>query len=222
MSVQRLYISTEEYFALPYASNSTIKEAHDILKTGDVKEHVRSDAYYFGSVLDAVLTDPETIHQADLTKDQRQTVIPMARAIEKDPTYQALFSQEAGREGQVVFVNTEFPLIIDGMQVTIPVKCKFDWWNPKPKLRFGGDLKTTIAKSQAQFDAAAGWFNYPQQGAWYMDISESDRFIIIAVSKYNNAIFKWAMQRGDANYKIGREKYLRCAASWFKLNGSAI
>lgn len=221
MAVQRLYISTEEYFALPYASNSGVKEAHSILNSGGIAPQDEVPSYYMGSSVDAVLTDPETIHTLNMSREERATIIPMARAIEKDATYQALFSPDAGGERQAVFVDMEFPITIDGMQVFIPAKCKFDWWNPKPKLNFGGDLKTTICKDQRAFDRAAEWFDYDQQGAWYMDISGSDRFVILAVSKYNYAIFKWSIKRGDKFYQSGREKYLRRSASWFKLNGAA-
>lgn len=223
MAVQRLYgCTTEEYFALPYASNSGIKEAHKILKTGDVPDHVQSAAYYRGSALDAILTDPETIHTIDMTREQRQTLIPMARAIERDPTYQALFHPDAGGERQAVFVDLELPIEMDGMTVTIPAKCKYDWWNPRPKINFGGDLKTTQAQTQAAFESAADWFHYDQNAAWYMDITKTDRYVFLAVSDRNYKIFKISVKRGDEFYLSGRAKYLRDSSSWFKLNGNRV
>lgn len=222
MALERLYINTEQYFALPYASNSTIKDAHKLMKTGTIEEHgTFSPAYYFGSAMDALLTEPELIHTVDMDQDQRKEILPMIASLQRNNTYQTFFSPEAGRESQAVFVDLEFPITIDGMKVTIPVKCKFDWWNPKRYINFGGDLKTTDASTEAAFLSAANWFYYPQQAAWYMDITGTDRFVIMAVSKRNNHVFTLPIKRGDKLYEKGKADYLRCSASWFKLNGSA-
>lgn len=221
MALQRLHISTEEYFGLPYASNSGIKEAHKILQTGDFQEQARSEAYYFGSALDNLLTDPELVHTLDMPDAKRRQLLPMANAVLNNDTYKAFFTKDRGREDQCVFVDMEFPLLTDGMQITIPVKCKYDWFNPKPYINFGGDLKTTDAKTQTAFLSAAKWFEYDQQAAWYMDITGTNRFVIIAVSKINCQVFTLAIKRGDKHYESGKVKYLRRSSSWFKLNGSA-
>lgn len=220
MALERLYgCTTEQYFELPCASNSGVKEAHKMLRTGTLEDYEQHrPAYYFGSIIDAILTDPENVHTIDLPADQRKEVLSMCRAIERDVQYQALFSPEAGGERQAVFVNMEFPFNLDGLEVKIPVKCKFDWFNPRPKINFGADLKTTLARSEAAFKSASNWFDYPQQAAWYMDISDTDRFMFMGISKYDNAIYKIPIKRGDELYKIGKEKYLRCLSSWCKLN----
>jgi hypothetical protein len=222
MPTQRLYISTEEYFDLPYASNSGVKEAEKILGTGNFEEYVQTHSYYHGSALDALLTEPECIATKDMSEVQRQTLLPMARSIQADDTYKRLFHPDVGGEVQAVIVNLELPINVDGMPVTIPGKCKFDWFNPGRVVNFGGDLKTTEASTQEQFESAAKWFHYPQQAAWYMDVSETDRFAFIGVSKKNFRIFKIFIKRGDPLYLSGREKYLRDSASWFKLNGNRV
>lgn len=221
--LQRLYISTEEYFALPYASNSTVKEAHKMLMSGDIADYNQEvPAYYFGAAIDAILTDPENVHTMDLTRDQQYTVLPICKAIQKNKVYQALFSPEAGREHQAVFVDTEFQITVDGNKVFIPAKCKFDWWNPKKYINFGGDLKTTDAQTENAFRSAAKWFDYPQQAAWYMDITGTDKFVILGVSKRNYQTWVITIKRGDSLYESGKEKYLRRSASWYKLNGNQV
>lgn len=221
--LERLYNCTsEEYFALPYASNSKMKEAHKMLCSGDIQEEEEIPAYYFGSAVDAFLTDPESIHTKSMPDDLRMKLIPMARAIEKNSIFKALFSRAAGVEHQAVFVDMEFPIEFDGIKVTIPLKVKFDWWNPRKDLGFGGDLKTTTCKYEHQFRKAAVWFEYPMQAALYMDVTKTDRFPIIAVSSFNNATFNFSIKRGDDLYIAGRNKYLRAASSWWKLNGSNV
>lgn len=220
--LERLYgVSSEEYFKLPYASNSGMKDAHALLTTGVMRpEDEEIPAYYFGSAMDAFLTDPEGIHTASMSDDLRKKLLPMASAIEANDIFKKLFSRAAGVEHQAVFIDKEFVIEIDGLRFTIPIKCKYDWWNPRKDLNFGGDLKTTAARSEQQFRSAAQWFDYPQQAALYMDITGTDRFPIIAVSTYNYATYNFNVKKGDAMYNLGRNKYLRAASSWWQLNGS--
>ncbi len=48
---------------------------------------------------------------------------------------------------------------------------KWDWW--LSSFNFGGDLKTTFAESQTQFDEAIDFFDWDRSRAWYMDIAGS-------------------------------------------------
>lgn len=220
--LQRLKLTTEEYFALPYASNSGIKEA-DKLMHGRDTEYASTPAYEFGSALDAYITDPLTLDTSMLTSAQRADVLNMNKAISANTTFKALF--ENYTDTQAVFVDTEFEVTFDGITVTIPGKCKFDWWNNM--LGFGGDLKTTMAKDEKSFISAAKWFNYDQQAAWYMDITKSDRFVIIACSKINYHTFTMSFRRWidrdrciqDPYYLAGKAKYEGAAGSWWKLYG---
>lgn len=211
--LQRLYISTEEYFALPHASNSGVKEAHKLMNNKDTTR-VETRAYMFGSALDNLLTDPTIIDTQGLTSEEHALLNPMRRAIDKNPTYIALFKYA---ERQAVFTESHMPVNFDGLETTILGKCKLDWW--PPKLRIPGDLKTTEARTWEQFKSAAKWFDYDQQAAWYMDVTNTDRFVIIACSKWNYATWEISYKRGDAAYQEGKKKYLRDSASWWKLYG---
>lgn len=211
---QLLDITTAEYFKLPYASNSGIKEALKVMSGQDIPDDEGNRSYTFGSALDAILTDPNTLDTTGLTDDEVKLLYPMCRAIERDATYNALFR---GNHSQKVWVDTTMPISFEGINTTIPAKCKYDWWYPRKD--FGGDLKSTLTKTEEAFRKAAEWFDYDMQAAWYMDVTQTDRFVIIAVSKANFRTFTLSFKRGDESYESGKAKYLKCAAAWWKLYG---
>ena len=78
--------------------------------------------------------------------------------------------------------------------------------------------KTTFATSQKEFDEAIDFFDWDRSRAWYMDIAHSDRDFIYAISKKNNRVFKHYINRGDATYQRGREKYEELAFQYWCLN----
>lgn len=212
--LQRLYISDSEYFKLPHASNSGLKEAHKLFSASESGERDLTGAYEFGSAIDALLTNPGELNTKNLTNDQVRDILQMRKALSKDPTYNALCAKA---DTQAVFTHEAFPIDIDGMLTTIRAKCKYDFW--QPKMNFGCDLKSTTAKEQSAFSAAAIFMKYPMQGAWYMDITGSDRFVIIGISKVNYKVFTFSIRRGDEHYTKGRAQYLYYSKSWWKLYG---
>jgi hypothetical protein len=211
--LSKLNITSEEYFALDMASNSGIKLAYDIF-TGGVERDLRN-AYRFGSAIDALLTAPDETDLTDMTDQEISQLLSMRKAFRKDPIYQGLFANKH-TESQVVFVEDDFRFDTFEMEVSLKAKCKFDFWNNHSN--FGGDLKSTQAKTQEEFENAAKMFGYPRQAAWYMDISGSDRFVIIAVSKVNSKCFYISIKRGDPSYILGQQQYLIYATSYWKLN----
>lgn len=214
MALQRLYISDDEYFALQACSNSALKEAYKIFGTGAVPSY-NQNSFRLGSAVDALLTAPEGFSTADLSDDDAAHIMPMRTQLWKNTIYQALFRNA---ETQAVFVETDFALTIDGQTITVPAKCKFDVWNPK--LGFGGDIKTTDAKNQAQFEAAASFFGYDLQAAWYMDVTKSNRFVIMGVSKHHpHPVFIISIKRDSEQYLAGKEKYEAYARPWWMLYG---
>jgi hypothetical protein len=212
--LQRLDITDAEYFKLPHASNSGLKEAHKLFSASESGERDLTGAYEFGSAIDALLTNPGELNTLNLTNEQRQDVLLMRKALSKDPTYNALCAKA---DKQVVFTHDAFPIEIDGLQTTIRAKCKYDFW--QPRMNFGCDLKSTVAKDQPAFSAAAIFMKYPMQGAWYMDITNSDRFVIIGISKINYKVFTFSIRRGDEHYIKGRAQYMYHSKSWWKLYG---
>jgi hypothetical protein len=58
-------------------------------------------------------------------------------------------------------------------EYTLDTRCKWDWW--LPTYGFGGDLKSTFASTQKQFDEAIDFFDWDRSRAWYMDIAGSGK-----------------------------------------------
>ena len=100
------------------------------------------------------------------------------------------------------------------------VRCKWDGW--RPDLRYGFDIKSTSATTQAQFEAAVKHFDYPRQRAWYMDIAKSDYDILIGISKVNYKIFKVFIRRGDSLYREGYEDYINLAFRYWLLTAAGM
>ena len=84
---------------------------------------------------------------------------------------------------------------------------------------FGGDLKSTFATSQKQFEEAVDFFDWDRSRAWYMDIAGSRQDFIVGISKKNQKVFKVFIKRDDKIYKRGKEKYDELAFRWWMLFG---
>lgn len=203
----RLYISTAEYFALPNASNSAIKEAHKAFIGG--KEYDPSLVYRFGSYFDNLITDIEELNSSGLEDNHIQAITGMRKKLLNNDIYKKLFH---GQSKQAVFVDE-----IDFMGFNIKRKCKFDIYNDF--FGFGADLKTTAAQTQSQFEGTISHLDYDQQAAWYMDISQTNRFPFFGISKFRPYnVFVFTIKRNDKLYNIGREKYETKLYSWIKIN----
>ena len=70
-----------------------------------------------------------------------------------------------------------------GFKYRLDTRCKWDWF--LDQMGFGGDLKSTAASSQKEFDEAFDFFDWDRSRAWYMDIVGSQRDFIYAISKKN-------------------------------------
>lgn len=213
--LQRFKMPDAEYFALPYASNSTLKDAHKMFTASDTGVWEPTKAYEFGSAFDALLTSPGILDTSMISNEDRRLLPSMRATLENDDKVFKPLLMNAST--QVVFVETEFVIYLDGRPITFPAKCKYDFWIDK--FDFGADLKAVICKDQHAFEAACEHFKYYMQGALYMDITKSDRFILVGISKRNFKIFIIQIRRDDARYKIGKRQYEACFGPWWKLYG---
>lgn len=204
---QRLQLTTAEYFALPHANNSGIKEAHELFLANNRGSYDLTKAYRFGSAFDALLTEPGELDLTGMEDSEVKTVLNMRKSLKENLIYNTLFQSH---DHQAVFVEE------DDFYLGIKAKCKYDLWNEK--LDFGGDIKTTTATTQSQFEAAAKFMDYPRQAAWYMDITNTARFVIIGISKVNLKTFVININKGSELYNAGKEQYELFAESWWKLN----
>lgn len=213
----------DKYYQRSEVSNSdltALKEMlHPRLQFGN-----REEAFRFGSLVDAIVTEPERVNYYRRTVDD----IPYTEAEfhHAEEMYRALRA-EARRDPFLDYVlrssDTQKVMIRPGQQFEycgfpfqLDTRCKWDWWIEAAG--FGGDLKTTAATSQKEFEEMIDFFDWDRSRAFYMDIARSDRDFIYAISKKNNQIFKKLITRGDAIYNAGREKYEELAFQWWTLN----
>ena len=101
-----------------------------------------------------------------------------------------------------------------GIDFELDCRCKWDFFG-----HIAGDIKTTAATTQKQFEAACLHFDYPRSRAWYMDLEKTGRDIIIGVSKVNFKVFVLPIERNDRFYNIGKEQYTELAFRYWAING---
>lgn len=202
----------DAYYQRTEVSNSDLTALKELLHPrpafGD-----REAAFRFGSIVDAIITEPARVDFLSMTvdgepvdRDEFLHAREMQRALRaearRDPFLARVLATADTqrymiRQGQV-FEN-------GGFRFTLDTRCKWDWWLEAP--HFGGDLKTTAAATQAEFEQGVDFFDWDRSRAWYMDIAGSDRDFIYAISKKNCRVFKLFINRGDSVYARGREKY---------------
>lgn len=216
-------MNPDAYYNRTEVSNSdltALKNAlHPGLSFGD-----REAAFRFGTLVDAIITEPErvnyyalTVDDVPYTSEEFAHAQEMYKALKREARHDLFLAhvlENAGTQQVSVvhgkqFEYGEFPFTLD-------VRCKWDWFLPVPN--FGGDLKTTFASSQKEFDDAIDFFDWDRSRAWYMDIVGSNKDFIYAISKKNNLVFKKFINRGDDTYKRGREKYEELAFQYWCLN----
>lgn len=213
----------DTYYDRPEVSNSdltALKELlHPRLQFGN-----REEAFRFGSLVDAIITEPARVNYYRLTVDDVQYTEEEFRHARE--MYKAL-RMEARDDGfldyvlrnaetQRFMVNPGQRFEYCGFSFCLDTRCKWDWWLDGPG--FGGDLKSTFASSQKEFDEAVDFFDWDRSRAWYMDVAGSDHDFIYAISKKNCKVFRKQITRGDAVYNAGREKYEELAFQYWCLN----
>lgn len=213
----------DAYYLRSEVSNSdltALKELlHPRLQFGN-----REEAFRFGNLVDAVITEPKrvnyyrfTVDDTQYTEDEFRKAKEMQRSLRaearRDPFLQYVLDNA---ETQRFMVNPCQPLEYSGFGFTLPTRCKWDWW--LDDAHFGGDLKTTAVSSQKEFAEAVDYFDWDRSRAWYMDIAQSDQDFIYAISKKNFNVFKVLITRDSEIYRRGRDKYEYLAFMWWCLN----
>lgn len=213
-------MNPDKYYERDEVSNSDLTALKNLLhprmQYGD-----REAAFRFGSLVDAIVTEPSRVDVFALTVDGEQYSADefahargMHDALRAEARNDRLLAMVLdGAETQRVMVRKAQRFGYCGFPFTLDTRCKWDWWLPSGN--FGGDLKTTFAETQRQFDEAVDFFDWDRSRAWYMDIAHSDRDFIYAISKKNNCIFKKFINRGDDIYLRGREKYEELAFQYW-------
>lgn len=209
----------DTYYNRTEVSNSDLTELKNMLyprlQYGD-KEKI----FAFGSLVDALVTEPARVNRFQLTvddvkytEDDFRLAMEMQKSLVRESRRDEFLAYVLNNSDTQKFMVREREFEYCGLSYTLPTRCKWDWW--LPKVGFGGDLKTTFAVSQSQFDEAVDFFDWDRSRAWYMDIARSERDFIYAVSKKNCKVFKKFIERGDRIYSRGREKYDELAFKYY-------
>lgn len=212
----------DSYYLRTEVSNSDLTELKNYLyprtQYGD-----KEKAFKFGTLVDALITENERVHYSkrmvdDVTYSREDFELGLAmrealrKEARKDEFLRAVLSNS---DTQKFMVNKSQRFLYGNFEYTLDTRCKWDWW--LPSFGFGGDLKTTFAESQNQFNEAIDFFDWDRSRAWYMNIAGSQQDFIYAISKKNLKIFKAFIRRDDDTYKRGKEKYDELAFKWWML-----
>ena len=211
----------DAYYLRSEVSNSDLTQLkytlHPRMQFGD-----REAAFRFGTLVDAIITEPARVDYYRLTvddehysEDEFRHAGEMLHSLRMEARRDAFLSKVLEcAQTQRFMVNKEQQFTYCGFPFALDTRCKWDWWLG----HFGGDLKTTFAATQQQFEEAVDFFDWDRSRAWYMDIAGSDMDFIYAISKKNCRVFKKFIRRDDEVYNRGREKYEELAFQYWCLS----
>lgn len=215
--------NNENYYERSEVSNSDLTELKNLLHP-HIQYGDKQAAFRFGSLVDAIITEPErvnyfqhTVDTVQYTEEEFEHAKEMLRSLRHEARTDTFLKKVLEiSDTQCCMVNKQQAFEYGGFAFTLDTRCKWDWFICK--FGFGGDLKTTFASTQKEFDEAVDFFDWDRSRAWYMDIAHSDRDFIYAISKKNCCVFKKFINRDDATYQRGREKYEELAFQYWCLN----
>lgn len=215
--------NNENYYERSEVSNSDLTELKNLLHP-HIQYGDKQEAFRFGSLVDAIITEPErvnyfqhTVDNVQYTEEEFEHAKEMLRSLRHEARTDTFLKKVLEiSDTQCCMVNKQQGFEYGGFAFTLDTRCKWDWF--LGKFGFGGDLKTTFASTQKEFDEAVDFFDWDRSRAWYMDIAHSDRDFIYAISKKNCCVFKKFINRDDATYQRGREKYEELAFQYWCLN----
>lgn len=208
-----------DYYKLPQVSNSDLSWLNNYMTC---KDSISENPLRIGSLIDAYITEPlslqiseNSVRISGLDYEYTQEDLKLAKRMSA-----AFFQNEFCRklhhvsDTQTIFFHVRH-FFYDNFSFSLECRCKYDFYSRM--LGWGADLKSTICTTEKQCREALKNFNYDRQAAWYMDLSDSDQFMIIFVSKINFKVFLIPIKRGDDLYLSGREKYEDLAFHWYIL-----
>lgn len=209
----------DAYFSRPEVSNSDLSALKKYFYP-EFRDYDPTEAYRFGTLVDAIITEPEKVdyfqrtvvgEEMPYSYEDFVKADEMKKAFRRDPLCNQLLPIS---EFQKVCIET-VKLLYGNTPFSLPMRCKFDMW--MPILGWGADIKSTTATSQKQFEEACRHFDYDRQRAVYMTLSGSNRDILIGISKVNFQVFKLPIERGDSFFSSGMEKFTDLAFKYWLL-----
>ncbi len=212
----------DPYYSRPEVSNSELSWLEKYWLPQQLVIDLEA-AYRFGSLLDAMITEPDKVNYFNQSVDGT----PFSKEeFDKAATMKKAFFQDAFCAGlakncelQKVSVKENWTIDNCGFKFNLDVRCKWDFF--RSDIDLCGDLKSTACTTQKQFEQSIVHFNYDRQAAWYMDIENKSNFIFIGISKAApHKIFKVPVKRGSDLYNSGKAKYQELAFRYWYLFGN--
>lgn len=213
----------DTYFNRTEVSNSDLTALKELLHPVCMPPGVREKAFRFGTLVDAIITEPERVNYYRKTVDDVEYSDYEFRHAKEMHYSLKLFAKNDPflakvlkcAETQRVSIGKQQEFEYGDFRFTLDTRCKWDWW--LRDFGFGGDLKTTAAATQKEFEDAIDFFDWDRSRAWYMDIVHSDCDFIYAISKRNCNVFTTRIRRNDPVYMHGRDKYQELAFQYWCL-----
>jgi len=207
----------DPYYSQPEVSNSDLSWLKNQFESVSYRGEVEK-AYKFGTLIDCMITEPDKVNY--FTRECSGTVHSYDEFEQAQEMKKAFYKNEmcrimASQAKYQAIMRRRMSIVHDGFEFELPVRCKWDLWIGNHAVN--GDIKSTAAETQRQFEEAVRYFEYHRQRAWYMDIAQSDRDVLIGISKKNYKIFMVPITRGSELYKLGKARYSELAFKWHYL-----
>ncbi len=217
ITVQNLpeIIDPAKYYEHSSMSNSDLGK----LEQRD-QEFDPTEAYAFGNLVDHLITEPDKVDVYQNTCDGNVfTALQMKLALDMKASFMknAMCKRIVDMSSFQTIMHKRLIHQFDNIEFTIDARCKWDLWINTHL--GGGDIKTTTATTQEQFEAACKHFHYPRQRFMYMTLGETEKDILIGISKVNQKVFILPIRKGDAFWQEGKEDYERMVVEYWKLYG---
>lgn len=210
------------YYSRTEVSNSDLSELNRLLNPGLYTPDY-TDSLRFGNLFDCLVTEPEKVNVYTRTVagiDGTYSIADlelareMKRAFYKDPTCASLMKIAECQRVSIGNVEFEFGNFV----FSILMRCKWDLF--LPKLHQGADIKTTTATTAKGFEDACIHFSYFRSRVVYMLIENTEKDMLIGVSKVNKRVFKIPIVRGDRFWQEGLKEASSLAFQhWLHFDG---
>ena len=183
-------------------SNFNYYEQHDWLSNSMLKSIKGSgfalqnleEIFRFGDLFHRSVLEPHLVCESELDYELAQG---MKNTVYADPVCARLLRNPQMR------IEHEFYKKVDGTKR----RCKADGWLREMGLIF--ELKGLGVENEKQFRNSIDFFDYDMGASWYLDITGGTQELIVGVSKKKpGRLWKYLIQKGDEDYRRGREKYL--------------
>lgn len=177
-----------------------------------------SEAFAFGSLVDAMITEPHRIDWFTKTFDGE----PQRKFDDANRLYNTFRMNNIGKiilqSKSINFqhISRTSKLFQYGdAEFWLDLRCKWDFFGS-----ISGDIKTTDARTMQSFIDACYMFDYFRARAFYMDIEGTNTDYLIGLSKTTANVFLIQIKRGDKYHSLGVEQYTDLCTKWWMMKGS--